>query len=153
MQDWRHAKLGGQLGRYRSRQRRVALHLGLAVACLALICAHRNMAQSPTAPGGALRLDKAGEATPINQPPDANAQLHARARRFQQKSFDAANALRIRQIADETEKLLILARDLQSQLDKIGGKPLPALLMREAEVIEKLAHDVQSRMTLTVGAG
>ena len=66
---------------------------------------------------------------------------------------EALNALRQRQIAEETVKLLILARDLKSQMDKLGEQPMPALLLREAEVIEILARDVQAKMTLTVGPG
>ena len=91
--------------------------------------------------------------TAINQPPDANAQLIARQHRKGLQNFDVANALRQRQIAEETVKLLILARDLKSQMDKLGEQPMPALLLREAEVIEILARDVQAKMTLTVGPG
>ena len=67
------------------------------------------------------------------------------------QNFDAANALRTQQIADETTKLLILAKDMKSQIDKLGDQPLPDKVIREAEVIEILAHDVQAKMTLTVG--
>jgi len=69
------------------------------------------------------------------------------------QNFDAANALREKQINDETAKLLILAKDLKSQMDKLGDRPLPDRLLREAEVIELLAHDVQTKMTLTVSGG
>jgi hypothetical protein len=61
--------------------------------------------------------------------------------------------LRQSQIVEETVKLLILARDLKSQMDKVGDQPLPAMLLREAEVIEILARDVQAKMTLTIGPG
>jgi hypothetical protein len=67
------------------------------------------------------------------------------------QNFDAANALRTQQIADEATKLLILAKDMKSQMDKLGDQPLPDKVIREAEVIEILAHDVQAKMTLTVG--
>jgi hypothetical protein len=70
-----------------------------------------------------------------------------------QQNFDAANALRTKQIIDDTTKLLILSRDLKAKTDKIGNEPLPKILVREAEVIELLAHDVQRKMKLTVGGG
>lgn len=125
----------------------------VAFLCIALLSMQRAPAQSNTAPGGVLRTDKIDLPTPINQPPDANAQLVARQHLKGQKKFDAANALRQRQIVDESVKLLTLAQDLKSQMDKAGDQPLPALLLREAEVIEILARDVQARMTLTVGPG
>jgi hypothetical protein len=125
----------------------------VGLLCIALLSMQRAAAQSNTAPGGALRTDKIDLPTPINQPPDANAQLIARQHLKGQQKFDAANALRQRQIVDESVKLLTLARDLKSQMDKIGDQPLPALLLREAEVIEILARDMQAKMTLTVGPG
>lgn len=122
----------------------------LSCACLALagLSAH---SQSSTPSGGALIVGKAMEATPINQPPDAIAQLNLRRQRSSQRNFDVANALRQRQIADETEKLLILARDLTLQVDAANADQLPPRLLREIEVIEILARDVQRKMTLTIG--
>jgi hypothetical protein len=88
-----------------------------------------------------------------NRPPDANEQMKMRETKQKKVNFDAANALREEQINDETAKLLILAKDLKAQMDKLGEAPLPARLVREAEVIELLAHDVQTKMTLTVTGG
>ncbi len=67
------------------------------------------------------------------------------------QDFDAANAERKRQLDDESAKLLILARDLKLQMDNIGTDPLPARVLREAEVIEILARDVKEKMKMTVG--
>ena len=122
-------------------------------ACLLMVflSARIGSSQNGGPSGGALRTDKVGLPTAINEPPDATMQIRLRQNRVARQNFDAANALRQRQIADETMKLLILARDLKSQLDKTGGQPLPATLLREAEVIEILARDVQQRMILVVG--
>ena len=87
----------------------------------------------------------------VNRLPDANDQMKMSEQRAKKKNFDAANAVRAQQINDDATKLLILARDLNSEIDKLGDKPLPDRLLREAEVIELLAHDVQRRMTLMVG--
>lgn len=150
MQDERPAACSRKPRIYPMRHR-LALFTSMAFVLGTLLGILSGRAQTCTA-GGALRLDKAVAPTPINQPPDANTQLRARAKRARRQNFDAANALRIRQIATETANLLILARDLQVQIDKNAGAALPALLIREAEVIELLAHDVQAKMTVTVGA-
>jgi hypothetical protein len=85
--------------------------------------------------------------------PDENALMTMNMAKRKKENFDAANALRERQINDEAVKLLILAKDLKLQMDKLGDKPLPDRLLREAEVIELLAHDVQTKMTLTIKGG
>jgi hypothetical protein len=88
------------------------------------------------------------EANPL---PDANDRMVMREQKSKRQNFDAANAARTKQILDDTAKLLILTRDLKAQTDKLGDEPVPPRLVREAEVIELLAHDVQTRMKLTVG--
>jgi hypothetical protein len=85
-----------------------------------------------------------------NHMPDANDRMIMNEAQKKRQNFDAANALRQRQIDDETVKLLILAKDLKAQMEKVGDQPLPEKLLREAEVIELLAHDVQTKMTLVV---
>lgn len=86
-----------------------------------------------------------------NRVPDANDQMKMSEQHAKQRNFDAANAKRAQDINDDATKLLILARDLNAEIEKLGDKPLPGKLLREAEVIEILAHDVQNKMTLTVG--
>lgn len=87
-----------------------------------------------------------------NRLPDVNDQMEMREQLTKKKNFDAANALRTKQIADDTIKLLILTRDLKAKLDKLGNDPLTPELIRETEVIAILAHDVQKKMKLTVGS-
>ena len=85
-----------------------------------------------------------------NRPPDAN-QLMQMDQAHQRKSnFDAANALRQHQIDDQTTKLLVLAHDLKLQMETLGDRPVSDRLLREAEIIEALARDVQKKMTLTI---
>ena len=88
-----------------------------------------------------------------SNPPDANAVMLLEQKRDSKRNFDAANALRQKQIDEDTAKLLILAKDFDAQISKLGNNPLPDRLLREAEVIELLAHDVHTKMTLTVGGG
>ncbi len=88
------------------------------------------------------------EANPL---PDANDRMKMSEKKAKQQNFDAANEARTKQILDDTAKLLILTRDLKAQTGKLGNEPLSPRLVREAEVIELLAHDVQTKMKLTVG--
>ncbi len=85
-----------------------------------------------------------------NRLPDVNDQMLMRQSLHIRQNFDAANLLRQQQIQDDSTNLLILARDLKTQMDALGDKPVPERLRREAAVIEVLAHDVQIRMTLSV---
>lgn len=89
----------------------------------------------------------------LNRIPDANQANDINSEEARKRNFDAINAIRTKEIAEDTVKLLILTRDFKAQMDKSGNDPLPARLVREAEVIELLAHDVQAKMKLTVGGG
>jgi hypothetical protein len=73
-------------------------------------------------------------------------------RNAKRRNLDAANAERKRVIDDETNKLLILARDLKAKTDSLGNGALTPTMVREAEVIELLANDVKEKMKLTVTA-
>lgn len=86
-----------------------------------------------------------------NRPPDKNEQMRMQQKKLVRRNFDAVNALRAKQIADESAKLLILANDLRAQIENLGKGAMTKRMMREAEVIELLAHDVQTKMTMTVG--
>lgn len=66
------------------------------------------------------------------------------------RNYEAANVERKRVIDDETNKLLILARDLKMKTDNLASAPLTPTMVREAEVIELLANDVKEKMKLTI---
>jgi len=127
--------------------------LGYVVAgAMLLICSPsfiltgQNSISAPPRPSSILLPE-------ANHLPDANDKMMMNQAHQKRENFDAANALRAHQIDDETVKLLILAKDLKAQMDKLGDNPVPTRLLREAEVIELLAHDVQTKMTLTVHGG
>lgn len=71
---------------------------------------------------------------------------------LKRRNLEAANAARKRVIDDETNKLLILARDLKAKTESLGNGALTPTMVREAEVIQFLANDVKEEMKLTVGA-
>ena len=72
-------------------------------------------------------------------------------RRPRRQNFEAVNAARKKLIADESALLLKLATDLKTEVDKTNQDTLSLTVIRKADAIEKLAHDVKEKMKLTVG--
>jgi hypothetical protein len=64
---------------------------------------------------------------------------------------NASNADRRKQIADESAVLLKLATDLKAEVDKTTKDTLSLNVIRKAEQIEKLAHNVKEQMTPAAG--
>jgi hypothetical protein len=55
---------------------------------------------------------------------------------------------RRRQIADDSARLLKLATDLKAEVDKTTKDTLSLGVIRKADEIERLAHDVKEKMKL-----
>jgi hypothetical protein len=68
------------------------------------------------------------------------------------QNFDAANLERRKQLADDSAKLVKLATDLKTEVDKTTKDTLSLSVIRKADEIEKLAHSVKEKMRLTAGA-
>ncbi len=90
-------------------------------------------------------------ASPQANPPDANEQMAMHEQNAKKANFDAVNSERKRQIADDSAKLLKLASDLKSEVDKTSKDTLSLGVIRKADEIEKLAHNVKEKMKLTMG--
>ncbi len=88
-----------------------------------------------------------------NRIPDSNQANDINSQKDQKQSFEAANSERKKQIADDSEKLLKLATDLKTEVDKTNKDTLSIGVIRKADAIEKLAHDVKEKMKLNVGPG
>lgn len=86
-----------------------------------------------------------------NRLPDANDIMTMRQEKVAKAKFEAANVERKRQLDEDTQALLKLAADVNGDLDTTGHKPSPELL-RKMEEIERLAHNVQVKMKLTMTA-
>ena len=84
--------------------------------------------------------------------PDANDQMRMREERTKTQNFEAANNERKRQIAEDSAKLLKLATELKAEVDKTTKDMLSLTVIRKADEIERLAHNVKDKMKLTVGA-
>jgi hypothetical protein len=87
----------------------------------------------------------------LTAPPDANAQMQMHDQQTKQQSYAAANAERKKQIAEDSAKLLKLASDLKAEVDKTDKDALSLNVIRKADEIERLAHNVKEKMKLTVG--
>jgi len=60
-------------------------------------------------------------------------------------------ALRQKQLADDTAKLLVLANELKVEMDKSTKDTLSLSVMKKAEEIEKLARKVRGEMKVSIG--
>ena len=89
-----------------------------------------------------------------NAMPDANAQMEMRdaAQKESAANFAAANFERKKQMNDDSAKLLKLATELKSEVDKSTKDTLSLGVVHKAEEIEKLAHSVKEKMKLSAVA-
>jgi hypothetical protein len=120
--------------------------LGILIAASTVGGEGQNSITPPSRPRTTLLLPEA------NNLPDVNDQMLMKQKNVKKEDFEALNALRKQEIGDDATKLLILTKDLNEKMSKLGKAPMPPELVREAEVIEILARDVQKKMTLIVGA-
>lgn len=68
------------------------------------------------------------------------------------KRFELMNLQRQKDLTSDTERLLELAHQLQTETDTSSPDTLPILEIRKAEQIEKLAHNIQHKMKETASA-
>jgi len=87
-----------------------------------------------------------------NRTPDANDIMEMRQQKEanQKQDYIAANSERKKQISDDSTRLLKLATELKGEVDKTTKDTLSLNVIRKAEEIEKLAHDVKEKMKLSV---
>jgi hypothetical protein len=86
----------------------------------------------------------------LNRLPDTNDQARMHQEQLaRQKDFEALNAHRKKQVSDDTEKLVKLASDLKTEVDKSGSETLSTNAIRKAQAIEKLARDIKEKMAST----
>jgi hypothetical protein len=118
---------------------------------LAVAIALFGAAQSTTNPPS-LNPDKPTLSPEANRLPDVNDQMQMREQQGKQQDYTAANVERRKQIADDSARLVKLATELKTEVDKTTKDTLSLGVIRKADEIEKLAHNVKEKMKLTVGA-
>jgi hypothetical protein len=84
--------------------------------------------------------------TPNGSADDSDAAGDAMRARMRDDSVRALNDSRHKRLEDDVAKLQALTNELKSDVDKANKDELSLDVMRKAAEIEKLAHDVQSRM-------
>ena len=89
----------------------------------------------------------------LTDPPDANAQMQMRMAQQAKQSYEAANVERKKQLEDDSARLVALATELKSEVDKTNKDTLSLNVIRKATEVEKLAHDIRLKMRLVVGQG
>lgn len=119
-------------------------------ACLVAMAAFAAAAPpGQQAPSG--NIDKPYLLPEANRLPDVNDQMKMREQQAKQQNYAAANAERRKQIADDSARLLKLATDLKVEVDKTTKDMLSLTVIRKADEIERLAHNMKEKMKLTVG--
>jgi hypothetical protein len=78
---------------------------------------------------------------PVTTVPDGG--MHAR---MEAERVKAANDDRHKRLSADVDKLLELTNELKTDVDKTNKDELSLDVIKKAQEIEKLAHDVQSRM-------
>ena len=122
--------------------------LGCFVA-LAIFTGTAHSGQDPLPPRGS--PDRPSTTGMGNRLPDSLEQIRMRDQKIKDKNYAAANSERMRQIGEDSAVLLKLATDLKAELDKTDKDTLSPKAIHEAELIERLSHNVQEKMKLTVG--
>ena len=84
-----------------------------------------------------------GVLPPLDDPSITDGGLHARMDAERMKS---ANDDRHKRLESDVDKLLSLTNELKADLSKTTKDELSLDVVRKAQEIEKLAHDVQNRM-------
>lgn len=115
-------------------------------ACLAAVAALACAAQ--TAPNPCKPI----QPPVLTDPPDASRQTEMREQQTPQKSYAAASEERKKQIGEDSARLLQLAAELKSEVDKTTKDTLSLGVIRKADEIENLARSVREKMKLAAAA-
>jgi hypothetical protein len=70
-----------------------------------------------------------------------------------QRQLNALNEARQKSLVSDTEKLLKLAQELNEEIESANPDSLTSEQMRKIASIEKLAHNVKQKMSLSLAGG
>jgi hypothetical protein len=102
-------------------------------------------------PPDASQQSDASQQPQANQPPDADDQEKPPEQQPAPQAAPTPGAEHKRQISDDSAKLLTLAMALKAEVDKTNKDMLSLDVIRKADEIEKLAHNVRDKMKVSVG--
>lgn len=83
--------------------------------------------------------------------PKVSAQREIPEQQTKQQNYEAVNAERRKQLAEDSARLLKLATDLKAEVDKTNKDVLSLNVVRKANEIERLARNMKEKMKLAVG--
>jgi hypothetical protein len=110
---------------------------GLRVSSGIVEAQHTGMPKGPPLPNGPDALPTLDQPNPVPDP----TRVH-----MDEERVKAMNDDRHKRLSADIERLQALTNELKSDLDKANKDELSVEVIRKAAEIEKLAHDVQSRM-------
>jgi hypothetical protein len=120
---------------------------------LGLICGSMALLLASTAGGGLQRTGQWPQLPPdAVRVPDAVDQSKINEQNLDKQSFEVINAERKKQISNDSSQLLQLAIDLKAEVDKTSKDTLSVNVIRKADAIEKLAHNVKEKMKMSIGS-
>jgi hypothetical protein len=105
--------------------------------------------QQPQVSPGSGQSDSASQAASV---PAVPARPETPEEKAAQNISDGGSLQSSQQIAEESAKLLKLATDLKAEVDKTNKDTLSLRVVRKADEIERLAHNVRIRMKAVVAA-
>ncbi len=88
----------------------------------------------------------------LNRLPDVNDQARMRQEQKSEADYTAANALRQKKVTEDSARLLQMATDLKTEIERAGKDTLSVSALRKADAIEKLAHSIKQRLTLSMNS-
>ena len=116
-----------------------------AILLATLAAASQLNSQQPGDPANPVPVGN-GDRSPDSKSPPAVEQQPMK------PPLEGAAAERKREINDDSAKLLQLASDLKAEVDKTTKDTLSVSVVRKADEIERLAHNVREKMKLTTSA-
>jgi hypothetical protein len=124
--------------------------LCFCVVCMVLPCAFSQTATTPQKPSNQAE-PKPPTLPETSRLPNANDIMKMREDKVAKEKFKAANTERKRQLDEDSLALLTLAAEVNDNVAQTGHSAQPDLL-RKMQEIERLAHNVQVKMKLTMSA-
>jgi hypothetical protein len=118
----------------------------LAIAAFAPVAGQGMLQSTPPSPPDATH------APPAKAPVVPDARSNSKEAPAAQQNAPASNEDGKKQIADESARLLKLATDLKTEVDKTTMDTLSLAVIRKAGELERLAHEVKDKSKPSVAA-
>jgi hypothetical protein len=114
------------------------LMLGAVMIAGQPLCAQRSQSTQTTTPPS-----QPGVMPPLDASPDMDNPMRGR---MEAERMKALNDDRHKRLAADVDRLVELTNELKTDVNNTGKNELSLDVIKKAQEIEKLAHDVQNRM-------